>query len=156
MSDTSDNSVIIERLFDAPKDLIWQMWTVPEHFKQWYGPQGFSIPVAQMDVRVGGKLLICMLTPDGKHKMWTTGVYKEVSPTDKLVYTDSPSDEYGNIREKDNRPIETLVTVLLEDLGNQTKMTMTHAGVPGAQEGANAGWNQAMDKLDEYARTANT
>ena len=63
----SQDAVVIERSFDAPIDLIWQMWTEPEHFSAWYGPEGASIPVAEMDVRVGGTRLVCMevRTPGG-------------------------------------------------------------------------------------------
>jgi uncharacterized protein YndB with AHSA1/START domain len=67
------------------------MWTQPEHFKKWYGPKGFTVPVAEMDVRVGGKRLVCMemRTPDRSMKMWFTGEYSEVVPNERLVYTDS-------------------------------------------------------------------
>ena len=63
----SEQAVVIERDFDAPVELIWQMWTDPEHFKAWYGPTGAAIPVAKMDVRVGGTRLVCMefASPDG-------------------------------------------------------------------------------------------
>jgi uncharacterized protein YndB with AHSA1/START domain len=61
------DAVVIERSFDAPPDLIWRMWTEPEHFKAWYGPDGATVPVAKMDVRVGGTRLVCleMGTPGG-------------------------------------------------------------------------------------------
>jgi hypothetical protein len=69
-----------ERSFDAPVDLIWQMWTDPEHFKAWYGPNGAAIPVARMDVRVGGTRFVCteMQSPNGPMRMWFTGEYREV------------------------------------------------------------------------------
>ena len=90
-------AVVIERIFDAPVDLIWQMWTQPDHFKEWYGPEGFTVPVAEMDVRVGGKRLVCMESPDRSMKMWMTGEYLEVVSNERLVYTDSMSDENGNV-----------------------------------------------------------
>jgi len=67
----SQDAVVIERTFDAPADLIWQMWTEPEHFKAWYGPDGATIPVAKMDVRAGGSRLVCMEmdTPGGLMQM---------------------------------------------------------------------------------------
>ena len=55
----SQDAVVIERSFDAPVDLIWQMWTKPEHFRAWYGPDGATVPVAKMDVRAGGSRLVC-------------------------------------------------------------------------------------------------
>jgi len=161
MSDNtiSKDAIVIERTFDATIDLIWQMWTDPEHFKNWYGPTGFSVPIAEMDVRLGGKRLICMSSPDGSMKMWTTGEYQEVVQNERLVYTDSPSDENGNqvspsaMGMPDGYPTTTEVTVQLEDLGGRTKMVMTHTGVP-VDSGANAGWEQAFDKLADHIESA--
>ena len=156
----SNDAVVIERTFDAPQDLIWQMWTQPEHFKNWYGPQGFTVPVADMDLRVGGKRLVCMemQTPDGSMKMWTTGEYTDIVPIERLSYTESPADENGNVVSPsamgmpEGYPATTEVTVLLEELGGRTKMVMTHAGVP-ADSGAGGGWNQAFDKLADLIAT---
>lgn len=150
----SNDAIVIERTFDAPIALIWQMWTEAEHFKNWYGPQGFSIPVAEMDVRAGGKRLICMASPDGKMKMWTTGEYTEVVPTTRLVYTESMSDENGNIvaPPNDSMPATTEVIVVLEKLDGQTKMVMTHAGVPADSPGK-SGWEQAFTKLADRIET---
>jgi uncharacterized protein YndB with AHSA1/START domain len=157
-SNVSEDAVVIERTFDAAVDLIWQMWTDPEHFKNWYGPKGFTVPVADMDMRVGGTRLICMASPDGSMKMWTTGEYTEIVPNERLVYTESPADENGNVVSPsamgmpDGYPATTEVTVLLEDLGGSTKMVMTHAGVPADSPGA-SGWNQAFDKLADHIET---
>jgi uncharacterized protein YndB with AHSA1/START domain len=154
-SNNSKDAVVIERTFNAPADLIWQMWTQSEHFKKWYGPKGFTVPVADMDLRVGGKRLICMASPDGSMKMWTIGEYKEIEPIDRLVYTESPADENGNMVSPsamgmpEGYPTTTEVTVILEDLGGRTKMVMTHAGMP-ADSGAGGGWTQAFDKLADY------
>jgi uncharacterized protein YndB with AHSA1/START domain len=150
-----DDAVVIERTFEASVELIWQMWTDPNHFKKWYGPNGFTIPVAEMDLRVGGKRLICMASPDGSMKMWTTGEYTEVIPNQRLVYTESLADENGNMVSPsamgmlEGYPALTEVIVILEDLGGRTKMTMTHAGVP-ESSGAGGGWKQAFDKLASY------
>ncbi len=156
MSDNGfQDAVVIERTFEAPQALIWQMWTDAEHFKQWYGPQGFTVPVVEMDLRVGGRRLICMASPDGSMKMWTTGAFKEISPTERLVYTESPADEDGNavspqeMGMPEGYPAVTEVRVVLTDLGERTKMVMTHAGVP-ADSPAGGGWNQAFDKLADY------
>lgn len=154
----TNNAIVIERTFKAPLALIWQMWTEPEHFKQWYGPQGFSIPVAEMDLRVGGKRLICMASPDGRMRMWTVGEFVEIIPHQRLVYTESPADENGNIVSPasmgmpDDYPATTQVTIVLEAREGQTAMLMTHAGVP-ADSGAGGGWNQAFDKLGTYIQT---
>jgi len=131
------------------------MWTQPAHFKSWYGPKGFAVPVAEMDLRVGGRRLVCMemQTPDGSMKMWTTGEFTEIVPNERLVYTESMADENGTIVSPsavgmpDGYPETTEVTVLLEDLDGRTKMVITHAGVSG---GANDWWTQAFDKMADH------
>ena len=156
---SKEDAVVIERIFNAGVDLIWQLWTDSNHFKHWYGPKGFTVPVAKMDLRVGGQRLICMASSDGSRKMWTTGEYVEIVPQERLIYTESPADENGNVVSPsamgmpEGYPMQTEVTVLLEDLGGRTKMVLTHSGVP-ADSGANAGWEQAFDKLADYIETA--
>jgi uncharacterized protein YndB with AHSA1/START domain len=148
------DAVVIARTLDAPVELVWQMWTAPEHFKEWYGPEGATIPVAQMDVRVGGRRLVCMEvpTPDGPMQMWFTGEYRVVAENERLVYTESMADENGNVSSPsdmgmpDGHPATTEVRVELEDVGGRTKMVVTHAGVPSDSPGA-AGWVMALDKL---------
>lgn len=155
---SKEDAVVIERVFEAGIELIWQMWTDPEEFKKWYGPTGFTVPVAEMDLSVGGKRLVCMASPDGKMKMWTTGEYTHIIPHERLVYTESPADENGNpvspaaMGMPEGYPEMTEVTVLLEDLGGKTKMVMTHAGIP-ADSGGAGGWMQAFDKLAHQLET---
>jgi uncharacterized protein YndB with AHSA1/START domain len=156
----SKDAVVIERSFDAPVNLIWQMWTDPEHFKAWYGPPGATIPVAKMDVRVGGTRLVCMemQAPDGLMQMWFTGHYREVVENERLVYTESISDEHGNVSSPsdmgtaEGHPMTTEVRVELEDVGGRTKMVLTHAGIPEDSPGA-AGWAMALDKLAVHVAT---
>lgn len=155
----SRDAVVIERSFDAPVDLIWQMWTDPEHFAAWYGPDGATIPVARMDVRVGGTRLVSMEvhTPDGPMRMWFTGEFREVVENERLVYTESMSDENGRVLSPSDmgmpagHPTTTEVRIELEHVGGRTKMVMTHAGIPGDSPGA-AGWAMALDKLATHVR----
>jgi uncharacterized protein YndB with AHSA1/START domain len=148
------NAVVVDRTFEAPVDLVWRMWTEPEHFAAWYGPAGTSIPVARMDVRVGGTRLVCMemKTHEGTVQMWFTGEYREVSEHTRLVYTESISDQRGNVLSAADaglpagHPTTTEVIVELDDLGGRTKITMTHVGIPEGSPGA-AGWGTAFDKL---------
>jgi uncharacterized protein YndB with AHSA1/START domain len=152
---TSQGSVVIERILDAPVDLVWSMWTDPEHFKAWYGPDGAVVPEAKMDVRVGGSRLICMevTTPGGPMRMWFAGEYLDVVERRRLVYTDSVSDEQGNVESASGEGAgahpTTEVHVELEDLNGRTKMTMTHVGIPAGSPGASA-WEGAFNKLDSY------
>ncbi|MEO8264568.1 MAG: SRPBCC domain-containing protein [Ilumatobacteraceae bacterium] len=155
----SPNAVVIERILDSPAELVWKMWTEAEHFAAWYGPTGATIPVAKMDVRVGGSRLVCMemQTPNGAMRIWFTGEYREVVEHRRLVYTESMSDEHGNIVAPtemgmpEDHPTTTEITVELDDLGGRTKMVMTHAGIPADSPGA-MGWNMALDKLAAHLR----
>lgn len=156
MADDTDprDAVVIERILDAPVDLVWRMWTEPDHFAAWYGPDGATVPVAKMDVRVGGTRLVCMEvhTPDGPTRMWFTGEYRTVVENELLVYTDAMADEDGNVLAPDvvglpeGHPTTTEVRVELNDLGDRTKMVMTHVGIPADSPGA-AGWQMAFAKL---------
>ncbi len=153
MTDDS-NDLVIERTLHAPAELIWRMWTEPEHFAAWYGPEGATIPVATMDVRVGGSRLLCMemATPDGTMQMWFTGEYLEVVDNQRLVYTDSMLDEHGNVISAEQmgmpagHPTTTEVRMELEPVDEGTKMLLTHIGVPADSPGA-AGWAMALAKL---------
>ena len=155
--DRSADAVVIERTFDAPVDVVWQMWTDPDHFKAWYGPEGATIPVARMDVRVGGTRLVCMEmpSPNGPVRMWFAGEYLEVIENKRLLYTESMSDESGNLSAPSGEgppgghPTTTEVRVELEDVGGRTKMLMTHVGIPSDSAGA-SGWAMALDKLASY------
>ena len=151
------DAVVLERSFDAPVDLVWQMWTDPEHFAAWYGPQGATIPVATTDARVGGTRLVCleMQTPTGALQRWFTGEHLEVVERERLVYTESMADADGNVLSAEEagmpegHPTTTEVRVELEDLGGRTKMVMTHVGVLAGSPGA-TGWNMAFDKLEAH------
>jgi uncharacterized protein YndB with AHSA1/START domain len=152
--DNGGQSMVVERTFEAPPELIWRMWTEPDHFAAWYGPGGVTIPVAKMDVRVGGIRLLCMeiTMPEGTMQMWFTGEYLEVVENQRLVYTDSMSDENGKVMSPEQmgmpegHPTTTEVSVELEELHGGTRMVLTHAGVPAESPGA-AGWAMALDKL---------
>ncbi|MDO8633938.1 MAG: SRPBCC domain-containing protein [archaeon] len=146
------------RVFDAPVEMVWKAWTMPEHYKKWWGPKDFSCPIAKIDFRVGGKQLSCMrgAGPDGKvHDFWSTGTYKEIVPLKKIVVSDSFADETGKIVPASyygmpsDFPMNMEVTLAFEKIGNKTKMTMRHVGMPKSMmTDANAGWSTSFDKLD--------
>jgi uncharacterized protein YndB with AHSA1/START domain len=150
----SQDAIVIERSFDAPVDLVWQMWTDAEHFKQWYGPDGATIPAAEFDLRVDGTRRVCMevQTPNGAIRMWFTGQCREIVVPTRLVYTEAMTDEEGNVLSPtdlgmpEGHPVTTEVHVELEDLGGRTKMKLTHVGIP-ADSAGSAGWLMALGKL---------
>lgn len=157
---SQQNWVRIEREFDAPIELVWKMWTDPDLFKQWYGPNGMSVPTAEMDVTVGGTRKICMAmqSPERSMSMWFTGVYKEISAPHRLIYTESMCDEAGTIIPPqsmgmpDTFPDITEVIVELNQAGGKTRMVMMHVGVAEGTAGA-GGWNQAFDKMTDLSQS---
>ena len=152
--DDATGWVKLERVFDAPIDAVWRMWAEPEMFQSWYGPMGFSVPVAEMDVTEGGTRKICMemVTPDRTMTMWFTGVYREVSAPHRLRYTEAMCDADGNLIPPsamgmpEGTPEVTEVIVELSEEGGKTTMVMTHMDVPAGTPGE-GGWNMAFDKL---------
>ena len=154
-SNGAHDSLVLERTLDAPVELVWQMWTDPEHFKAWYGPDGASIPVAELDVRVGGTRRVCMEigTPNGPMRMWFTGEHLEIDRPARLVYTESMTDEHGNPMSPDGHPASTEVHIELEAVAGKTLMRLTHVGIPAGSPGA-AGWTMALDKLTAHLQAA--
>lgn len=146
--------VTIERIFNAPVETVWKMWTDPALFQKWYGPMGMSVPVAQMDVTVGGTRKICMemVSSEKTMQMWFIGEYKEITVPKRLVYTEAMCDAQGNILSPQSRgmpegsPGVTEVIVELSEREGKTHMRMIHIGVP-AGSGGEGGWQQAIDKM---------
>ncbi len=149
-----ENALFIERTFDAPRALVWKAWTEPKLIKKWWGPIPFTCPVAKSDLKVGGKYLYAMRSPD-KKDYWSTGSYLEIAPQEKIVATDSFSDKNGNIVSPSvygmpaDMPRELLMTVTFTDVGsNQTKLTIKQAGMPASMSKmAEAGWTTSLDKF---------
>ena len=148
MDQLEEIQVEVSRTFEAPLELLWKAWTEPEHFMKWYGPKGFTAPTCEIDLRVGGRHLWSMLSPDGK-QMYSTGSHKEVVPMERLVYTDSFSDAEGNVMSpaKMGMPTTMDVTVTFEHAGGKTTVTVSHVGYGASAEYAGMGWEQAFDKL---------
>src|SRR5688500_6087761 len=93
---STEQDLVVTRVFDAPREMVWKAWTDAEQMKRWWGPKGFTAPTCTMDLRVGGKYLHCMRSPEGQD-FWSTGVYREVTAPERLVMTDSFADEKGNV-----------------------------------------------------------
>ena len=159
----AQDAVVIERSFAAPVELLWRLWTEPEHFAAWYGPADARVVVAKMDVRVGGARLVGMEgdTPVRPVQMWFAGEYLEVVAHQRIVYTESMSDADGNalspdeLGMPDGHPMTTEVTVEFTDRGGRTKLVLTHRGIPADSPGA-AGWATALDKLAAHVDDQNT
>jgi uncharacterized protein YndB with AHSA1/START domain len=157
--DTKDQELFITRIFGSPRESVWKAWTDPDLMKRWWGPKGFTSPYCKIDLRVDGKFLYCMRSPEGKD-YWSTGICREDIPQEKIVFSDSFADESGNVVPATHYgmsadfPLEMLVTVTFEKIGEKTKLTLCHVGIPAGadRDGANVGWNQSLDKLAEALR----
>jgi uncharacterized protein YndB with AHSA1/START domain len=126
ISKVENNRVLVlERIFDAPRDLVFNMFKDPEHLKRWWGPRGWEIPVCNVDFRSGGIWHYCMKCVDQNKgefygmESWGKGVYKEIIEPEKIVYVDFFSDAEGNTN--DDMP-STDITLEFIDLGGKTKL----------------------------------
>ena len=148
VTEPADRVLVITRVFDAPRELVFKAWTQPEHMARWFGPAGFTSKVLKHDLRPGGSYRIHMLGPDGDH--WTQGVYREVVPPARLVMVGSWADANGN----PTRP-ETTLTLLFEDVGGKTKLTLHNAVFESvtARDMHNEGWTSSLDCLAAYLAT---
>jgi uncharacterized protein YndB with AHSA1/START domain len=142
-----ERTVVISRVLDAPRALVWQAWTDPAMLAQWFGPKGFTNPVCELDARVGGALRIVMRALDGAEYPME-GAFREVVPPARLVFSKIAVDEDGN------RLLEGETSVTFAEHDGKTTLTLTtHAVglVPIAQQmlaGMEAGWTQSIDKLE--------
>jgi uncharacterized protein YndB with AHSA1/START domain len=143
---TAERELVITRVFDAPRRLVFRMWTDPKHVAQWWGPNGFTNPVCDMDPRPGGAIRIVMRAPDGaEHPM--IGTFREVVEPERLVFTNIAVDENGN------HLLEGRTTVTFAEHGGKTRLTLQTRAVGlvaravGMIEGMEAGWTQSIDRL---------
>lgn len=147
--------MVITRVFNAPRELVWKAWTDPRYVMQWWGPRGFTSPVCKIDFRVGGKFLCCMRSPDGQD-FWNGGEYHEIVLHEKIVSSMYFSDSEGNKVEPEHYGMEhesiegAHDVTLFEDLGNgQTKLTFigNEPMESARNSGQLEGWNQILDKI---------
>ncbi|HXI99009.1 MAG TPA: SRPBCC domain-containing protein, partial [Gemmatimonadaceae bacterium] len=135
----AEQTLVIKRTFDAPRDLLWKVWSDPVQAKNWWGPNGFTAPVVELDVRPGGKWRAMMRSPDGK-ELWQHGVYREIVPPEKISFTfvwdENPQDE-------------TLITITFAARGNKTEMVFRQGAFKSIEdrEGHEGGWNESFDRF---------
>jgi uncharacterized protein YndB with AHSA1/START domain len=149
ITEPADRVLVITRVFDAPRSLVFKAWTESEHMERWFGPRGFTSKVLKNDLRPGGAYRIHMRGPDGDH--WTQGVFREVVPPERLVMVGSWADADGN----PTRP-ETTLTLVFEDVGGKTRLTLHNAVFESltARDLHEGGWSSSLDCLAEYLATA--
>jgi uncharacterized protein YndB with AHSA1/START domain len=147
-----DATLILKRMLNAPPERAFQAWTTPEHVRQWMCPEpGMSVPLATMDLRVGGKYRIQMKTPDGEF-FTAVGVFKEVKPPERLVYTwdyekDGSGAEFGEVEGK-----TSLITVEFLKRGKGTEFVLTHSRFATVESRDNhaQGWGKIVEALAKF------
>jgi len=157
-----DRPLIIVRTLDAPRDLMFNVWTDPEHFKHWWGPKGCAVGTSKMDLRPGGTLLYSMRMPGGP-ELWGKFVYQEILAPDRLVFASSFSDENGNITRAPfsaTWPLEVTNTLTLGEQFDKTTLTLLSHPVKATDEewrtfesafsSLHQGFSGTFDRLAEY------
>jgi len=141
----SDREIVITRVFDAPRELVFEALTNSEHVPQWYGPRGWTLPVCDIDLRPGGAWRFVLRSADGQ-EMGMGGVYQEITPPVRLVSTES----------YDDYPGESLNTVILSEEDGKTTLTTTvlypskEARDAVLESGMQDGAAETFDRLAEY------
>jgi uncharacterized protein YndB with AHSA1/START domain len=145
----TEREIVMTRVFDAPRSLVFEAWTNPEHLPHWMlGPEGWTMPVCEIDLRPGGAWHFVWRRADGT-EMAMSGMYKEVTPPERLVSTESWGGNWA----------ETLNTLTLSEENGKTTITNTilypskEARDAALKTGMKEGASQGFDRLDEYLRT---
>jgi uncharacterized protein (TIGR02246 family) len=161
----AENEIIITRVFAAPLDLVWQVWTQPEHIARWWGPRGFTTTVTAMDFREGGKWRYVMRGPDGAEYP-VHGVFREIVPLARIVTSDEFDEGWPPPRPID-LPHGIVVTALFEDASEQSNgcvggsphktlltLRIVHETVEDKKKheamGVVGGWQSSFDCMDDH------
>ncbi|MGD0103160.1 MAG: SRPBCC domain-containing protein [Rhodopila sp.] len=150
----ASRDIVIERTVDAPPALVFRCWTDPAHMAHWWAPHGFTNPVCELDVRIGGTWRIVMRAPGGTDYP-CHGVYQEIVPDRRLVFTNIATDA------AENPVLDGRTTVTFAETDGKTKMTVTTGAIAVVDyaaaylEGMEIGWTQSLERLDaEVARSS--
>ena len=157
---------VISRVFDAPRDLVWQAFTDPERMKQWWGPKGVTVVHSKMDLRPGGSYHYAMRTPDGS-VMWGKFIYREITPPSRIVFVNSFSDEAGGVTRHPlapSWPLEMLSVFTFEEEGGKTRFTVKWSPLNATDEekatfaaghgSMQQGWSGTLEQLEAYLTKA--
>jgi len=139
---TTDEQVLITRIFDAPRERVFNAWTDPDEVAAWYGPERMDTPRERIriDLRVGGRYELTMVQPGGGADFSIGYEILELSEPELIVLRSDPMPSVGM-----HQP--TVLRVEFHDHGAKTRMTLSDGPYPGGAKHAEAGWNAAFDKL---------
>ncbi len=143
-----DQELVITRVFDAPRELVFKAWTDPEQMMLWWGPRDYPVTQLKIDIRPGGIWRFCLRANDSGKKLWQGGVFREVVEPERLVFTFAWEEE-------GERGLETLVTVDFVEQDGKTLMTFRQSPFQstGERDGHRSGWNSSFDRLVDYLGT---
>jgi uncharacterized protein YndB with AHSA1/START domain len=146
----ADRVLVITRIFDAPRELVFKAWTDPEHLVRWMGPRGFKSTIVRNELRPGGQYRIHMAGPEGDDH-WTQGVFREIVEPERLVMAGNWADAQGNPTSPEN--LLTLTFEVHEE--KKTRLTLHQALFESvtARDAHRGGWNSSLDRLAEYLGT---
>jgi uncharacterized protein YndB with AHSA1/START domain len=153
------NDLVLERIFDAPRDLVWKAWSTPEHLKQWWAPRPYQTPECEMDLRPGGKFYTRMTGPDGFDSKGT-GCFLEVVEGERIVWTSALGEGYRptELDPSDCGGFAFTAIVTLEDNGDGTtryRAVAMHRNeadrAAHEQMGFHEGWGTCADQLGALA-----
>jgi uncharacterized protein YndB with AHSA1/START domain len=135
------DTLLVNRQYAAPRELVWKAWTEPESLKQWFGTPGYDLQIVEIDLRIGGAYRKVFRTPEGE-RLTVYGEYREVVEPERLVYTWSATGAGRDLR-------DSLVTVTLTGLGQETELTVRHEGLVGEDviDRHRRGWTGNLDQL---------
>ena len=141
----SETELVLRRLIDAPRALVFKAWTDPASMARWWGPKGFVTVDHDMDVRPGGAYRFRMRGPDGVDRR-KRGVYREIVAPERIVFTFAWEDEDGRLGP------ETLITVTLDERGSQTMLTLRQENFDTVENRDShiGGWTSCLDRFAEY------
>lgn len=148
--------LVVSRIVDAPVERVWNAWTDSQQMKRWWGPQGFTAPIADMDVREGGTSFVCMRSPDGQD-FCNNLTYQKIVPMQSIEFIDNLVDRNGNkidpteigLPPEFPESMRTVVTFRPKDT-NQTELTVTEYGWASDRmyNLSKAGLEESLDKLE--------
>ena len=142
MTTQADRVLTLTRVFDAPRELVWKMWTDPGHAQSWWGPRHHPSTYVAIDARVGGKWRSRLTGVEDGRELWHGGVFREVVKPERLVFTYAWDADDGD---------ESLVTIIFAEEGGKTRMTFTQTPFVTVEQrdGHGAGWSSAFDRLED-------